>query len=345
MADVNGVVLAHRQGGDELSRTASGTSPYPLPLANRPLVHYAVDAMRACGIRDVAVVVAPDTREDVHGALGDGSAWGLRLHWVDRAEPSAGGALAAARDALGAGDLFVHRGDGILLDPLGTLGTASRSPGRDVAILLGRETEAEAGRALRVVGSARVPNGDSDLAPVLLLAGGAVEQAAALDVEGFAELAAALRARDVPVEVQRGARAWTYHGHVDALLEANRMVLDDLAPGASDADLEGARIEGRVWVHPTAVLDRATIRGPAVIGADAVIADTFVGPYTSIGQGVRLEGTEIEHSIVLAGASIRNVGKRLEGSLVGSQATVDRQFTLPAGLRLRVGRGAEVSLD
>jgi glucose-1-phosphate thymidylyltransferase len=211
-------------------------------------------------------------------------------------------------------------------------------------VLLERDTGGEE-RALRVVGSRKVPETDESLAPVLLLGGQAVARAAEAETESFAELAAGLARSGIPVEVDGCSTAWTYRGDVDGLLEANRLILDRLDPPPTDADLEGARIEGRVLVHPTAVLDRATIRGPAVIGAGAVLADTFVGPYSSIGESVRLEGTEIEHSIVLAGASIRNVGKRLEGSLVGRQATVTRQFTLPAGLRLRVGRGAEIALD
>lgn len=346
MALVRGVVLSHRRGSDELARTAAGVCPQVIPIANRPLVHYAVAAMRSCGVREVAVVVAPDTHEDVHTALGDGDAWGLNLRYVQAPGGGLGPALRVAREALGEdGDLFVHRADGLLLDPLGTLGVvAEQSAARDVVALLEREASGE-GRPLRVVGSRRVPDNDVDLAPVLLLGGEAVARATEVEAEDFADLAAALARSGIPVEVEGCSTAWTYGGDVDGLLEANRLILDRLEPTPTDADLEGARIEGRVLVHPTAVLDRATIRGPAVIGAGAVLADTFVGPYTSIGESVRLEGTEIEHSIVLAGASIRNVGKRLEGSLVGRQATVTRQFTLPAGLRLRVGRGAEIALD
>ena len=220
----------------------------------------------------------------------------------------------------------------------------ARVPSGTSVGLLEVETPSE-GRPLRVVGSRRLPADEKDLAPVMLLAGEAAARATEVEAEGFADLAAALAAAGVPVEVDGCSTAWTYAGDVDGLLEANRLILDRLEPSPNDADLEGARIEGRVAVHPTAVLDGATIRGPAVIGAGAVLVDTFVGPYSSIGESVRLEGTEIENSIVLAGASIRNVGKRLEGSLVGSQATVTRQFTLPAGLRLRVGRGSEIALD
>ena len=138
--------------------------------------------------------------------------------------------------------------------------------------------------------------------------------------------------------------AWKYTGEVDGLLAANRMVLDTIEPDLAGCDLSQARIEGRVQVHPTAVIERSTIRGPAVIGPRAVLQDAFVGPYSAVGSEVRLEGAELEHSIVLDHAVIRHIGHRLEDSLVGSGATVTRDFAFPSGLRLRVGHRAEVLL-
>jgi glucose-1-phosphate thymidylyltransferase len=93
------------------------------------------------------------------------------------------------------------------------------------------------------------------------------------------------------------------------------------------------------------VLDRVHIRGPAWIGPRAVLVDAFVGPYTSIGEGARVEGAEIEHAILLPGAWVRHLDRRLESSVVGRDARVVREFSVPANLRLRVGRGAEVALS
>ena len=346
MRSLKGVILAQGGGADELARTVSGACPHVLPLANRPLVHYAADAMRACGVRDVAVVVAPGTHEEVRRAVRDGSPWDLRISYVERREMTLGDVLAAARAALGEGDLLVHRGDGLFAEPLDELVGHVEAPVPDGLLLLERMREPDSpARALRVVGSRRIPAAQPDLAPAFVLSGRALEEATQVQPRTTADLAASLGRRSVPLEVRTVSGAWSWNGDVDALLQANRMVLDALVPEVTDADLAGARIEGRVSVHPTAVLDRTTVRGPAVIGAGAVLTDTFVGPYTAIGQDVRVEGTEIEHSIVLAGASIRNLGRRLEGSLVGREASVGRQFSLPAGLRLRVGRGSEISLD
>jgi glucose-1-phosphate thymidylyltransferase len=138
---------------------------------------------------------------------------------------------------------------------------------------------------------------------------------------------------------------WRYDGTIDGVLEANSFALDDLKRARIGADLASASVQGRVSIHPTAVLRGAKIRGPVSIGPEARIVETYVGPYTSIGARVELEGVEIENSIVLPGAQIRFPGRRIEASLVGEGAQIGRDYTLPSALRLRVGPGADIQLS
>jgi NDP-sugar pyrophosphorylase family protein len=145
-----------------------------------------------------------------------------------------------------------------------------------------------------------------------------------------------------PIEIDG---TWRYDGTIDGVLEANSVALDDLKRARIGADLTSASVQGRVSIHPTAVLQGAKIRGPVSIGPEARIVETYVGPYTSIGAGVELEGVEIENSIVLPDAQIRFPGRRIEASLVGEGAQIGRDYTLPSGLRLRVGPGADIQLS
>ena len=134
-----------------------------------------------------------------------------------------------------------------------------------------------------------------------------------------------------------------YEGDLHDLLELNRMLLDRLPGGYEDVGPR-TQIEGRVSIHPSAHIEGTTIRGPAIIGAEARIVDSFIGPYTAIGECAQVEGSEIEHSIVLSGAAILHLGGRLEGSVVGRGARVVRDFSVPRGLRLHVGDDARVIL-
>jgi len=141
------------------------------------------------------------------------------------------------------------------------------------------------------------------------------------------------------------AETWRqYRGDPLELLELNRIVLDRLDSGLRRPTSNGNRIEGRVWIHEAASVHASVIVGPTVIGPGARIADSYIGPYTSIGERACVEGAEVERSIISAGASVRHVGGRLVASVVGRDARVFRDFSLPRALRLRVGEGTEVAL-
>lgn len=139
--------------------------------------------------------------------------------------------------------------------------------------------------------------------------------------------------------------AWHYDGTIDGVLEANSIALDRLKRGRIGADLSDAAVQGRVQIHPTAELKGAKLRGPIFIGPGARLTETYVGPYTSIGADVVLEGVELENSIVLPGAEIRFPGQRVEASLVGEGARIGRDYTLPSAVRFRVGPGSEIQLS
>jgi glucose-1-phosphate thymidylyltransferase len=146
------------------------------------------------------------------------------------------------------------------------------------------------------------------------------------------------------VDVHRVAGWWRFHQSPDALLEGNRFALEGLAAEPLRAHLVDTQIQGAVSIHPTARLESSIVRGPAIIAAGARLHDAYIGPYTAIGAEVLVEGAEIEHSIVLPGASICHLGGRLKASVVGPRARVFRDFRLPKALRLNVGEGAEISL-
>jgi glucose-1-phosphate thymidylyltransferase len=151
---------------------------------------------------------------------------------------------------------------------------------------------------------------------------------------------------------QRGGRVatcyatdwWCFRGGTDGLLEGNRFALEGRRADYDRAQLADSQVQGAVIVHPNARIRSSVIRGPVIIGARARLRDAYIGPYTSIGEDVLIEGAEIEHSVVLPGASIRHLGGRLEASVIGRKSRVFRDFRLPRALRLTVGEGAEVCL-
>jgi glucose-1-phosphate thymidylyltransferase len=158
-------------------------------------------------------------------------------------------------------------------------------------------------------------------------------------------LAESLIARENARMQVRVVREWrTFLGDPIDLLDMNRAVLDGIEPQTSLPQRDGNRFEGRVLIDPTASVSTSVLCGPIIIGAGARVVDSYIGPHTSIGERVHVEGAEIERSILFAGASVIHVGGRLVGSIVGREARIFRDFSVPRAMRLQVGDGDKVAL-
>ncbi len=351
MAMLKGLILAAtRSEDDDLVYRLQGRSRYAMQLANRALVRYAAEALSACGVRDAAVVVSPGTMDDVKAAIGGGAFFDQGFRYLELPETATvAEALLAAHQELGGHPLVIHSGDAIVNGGLAAaVKQFERSP-HDV-LLLSEPSHCYPGLALAGVrGATRThePFRDPEhVAPAAILSAEVLRQLEDLDADTatvggtVAALAeSGVRIGGIPLD-----GCWIYAPDYSHLLEANRMILDELPHMPVEAELDGVKIEGRVAIHPEARLERTTIRGPAVIGGAATLSDTFIGPYTAIGAGARLEGAELEHSIVLEGAVLRNLGQRVEASVIGMEAEISRDFGMPTALRLQIGRRSSVTV-
>jgi glucose-1-phosphate thymidylyltransferase len=348
-----GVILA--SSPDTASRTPFDprTAASLVPVANRPILFHALEAMHEAGIADVAIVSCPATEDRIRDAVGDGASWALDLtHLV--AEGGGPAPLHAAQAFVGDGPFILQRGDGLLGDSLSSFAELLDDDRPDVVLLVHRQlarrrrAELEGRRLLRAAGVRAAP-GMTGVAGVYLFGAGALRGArralgSGPDGMGLADIVEHVPQAGGRVHV-RPVRDWQrYTGDAQDLLEMNRIALDEIDREVDESNEGANRIYGRVAIHPTAQLESSVIRGPVIIGAGARVVDAYIGPYTSIGEGVRVEGAEIEHSIILSGASILHIGGRLEASVVGRDAKIYRDFALPRALRLQVGDGVEVAL-
>jgi glucose-1-phosphate thymidylyltransferase len=351
MADLSGLILAGASSEkDDVVRRLQGGSRYAMPLANRALVRYAAGALVACGIQDIAVAVSPDTIDDVSKQIGAGDRFSARFRYLKLDESdTALDTLLAARELLGDDrPMIVHSGDALVTAGLGEALADFKQGTADVLLIsepshsFPEATVVGARSAVRRSQFAGLDN----VAPAAILAPHALRELAGFSAETdtLGGTVAVLAEAGVNVVDRALGGCWCYTGECDHLLEANRMILDELPHTPVESDLPTVRIEGRVAIHPSARLERTTVRGPAVIGGSAELIDTFIGPYTSVGPGARLDGAEVDHSIVLSGASIQHLGHRIEASVVGAGAQVARDFGMPTAVRLQVGRYSTVML-
>jgi glucose-1-phosphate thymidylyltransferase len=326
-------MLARAHDGDP----ALGSRPtHLMPIANKPVLFHGLEAFRDAGIRSVVLVVDGDARGLIRTAVGTGSRWGLDVSYLDAA-PEAGvmDCLFEAEPLLQGEPFVVQQADVLVHDGIRRLG--DRFADEDLDALLLRlpsgtrpVTEEDGPRTL-------VGLGGCFIAPRALSDTGGRD----LDLSGFV---ARLRARGGRVSVEQIDGSLPCSGGRDALLAANRRALSRLVEAPVEARVVKSEIQGPVAIHHTAEIENALIRGPAIIGPRAQVTHSYVGPYTSIGADVRLEGAEVEHSIILDGAHVRFVSARLESSIVGRDARVGRDHRSPRGFRLLVGDRAEVTL-
>jgi glucose-1-phosphate thymidylyltransferase len=312
-----------------------------LPVGNKPLVLHALEELVDAGIEDVAVVAGRSLAEELR-ELVDTPARGpvATVHdagddWVFM------DALRLVRGFLDGDPFVLHLGDSLTHAGLADAIRAPRLDGNDAIALVeppeGRVTQLDAGLASRRA------------AGVYVFGPGVLDLPLEANLPADWDLSIASAAKRLAgagghVEMRPAAGRWRYRHRSDALLEANRFFLSGLSGGPTDAWMEKADLQGPVALHPTVRLSSSVIRGPVIVGPGAEIRDAYIGPYTSIGANVMIENAEVEHSIILPHASIRHLGTRLEGSVVGRHARVFRDFSLPRAVRLNVSDGAEVAI-
>jgi glucose-1-phosphate thymidylyltransferase len=351
------VVLAHARspGQGRSTRFPPRTSLPPtalLPLANRALLCHALDWLAQGGVQEAAVIVPQELAARGRAAVATGPC-DVRLSWVEQLpDESLAHVLGDLTGFLDGEPFVLHMSDSLAKQSLRSL-TGGRAKCDTKALLVideSREVELAQVVQLRAAaggGPARPRPLRNDSAGVAVMGAGAVEEVADLDldpenvVEGLAER---LEQRGGRVDTCGVTDWWRFRGGTDALLEGNRFALEGRRADYDPSQLADSTLQGAVIVHPEARITSSVVRGPAIIGARARLRDAYVGPYTSIGDDVVIEGAEIEHSVVLPGASISHLGGRLEASVIGPRSRVFRDFRLPRALRLTVGEGAEVCL-
>jgi glucose-1-phosphate thymidylyltransferase len=357
MADLKGLILSG--GAGTRLRPITHTSAKQLvPVANKPVLFYGIEALVDAGVTEIGIVIAPETADEIRAAVGDGSVFGAAITYIVQDEPAGlAHAVLTAEDFIGDSPFVMYLGDNLLADGLRGLVASFREAEPDALILLTPVEQPEhygvaelnGERVVRLVEKPKDPPSNLALVGVYLFGPAIFDAARALKPSwrGELEITEAIQGlidagRRVHSEVVKGW--WKDTGQLADMLEANRLVLEEVETRLEGEVDAASRIEGRVVVEPGAVISGSVVRGPAVIGAGARIEDAYVGPYTSIGENVRICRSEIEHSIILAGSVVEDLGTRMEASLLGRDVKLTRHDGMPQTLRMLVGDRSEIEL-
>jgi glucose-1-phosphate thymidylyltransferase len=357
MEALKGLILSG--GAGTRLRPITHTSAKQLvPVANKPVLFYGIEALVEAGITQIGVIIAPETGGEIKEAAGDGSAFGASITYIEQPAPlGLAHALLTAEDYLGQNPFVMYLGDNLLRDGITDLVAEFRRSEPDALILLTPVedptsygvAELNGDRVVRLVEKPKDPPSDLALVGVYMFAPTIFKAAHSIEPSGRGELEIT---DAIDTMIDSGGRVephivrgwWKDTGRLEDMLDANRLVLEDIERRI-DGDLdEDSRVEGRVVIEKGAKLERTVVRGPAVIGAGTHISDSYIGPYTAIDADVVITGSEVEHSIVLAGSSIRDLHARMEASLLGKNVSLSRSVGMPKTLRFLVGDNADISI-
>jgi glucose-1-phosphate thymidylyltransferase len=328
-----------------------------VPVANKPVLFYGIEAMAEAGIRDIGIVVG-DTKPEICAAVGDGSAWGVSVTYIDQEAPLGLAHAVQIAEPFIAGEPFVmYLGDNLLnkgIRPFVERFVCERPAAQ---ILLAHVPDPQMfgvaelcdGKVVRLVEKPKEPKSDLALVGVYMFGPEVFASVRRIRPSFRNELEITDAIQDL---IDRGLVVtphivdgwWKDTGKLEDMLEANRLILDTLQrriDGTVDAE---SRIEGKVVIEAGAVVHRSVVRGPAIIGARAQIHHAYVGPFTSIMNDVEIRDAEIEHSIVLEGSQLRDLANRVEDSLIGKNVRIYRLPVKPSAYRFMLGDNSEVGI-
>lgn len=328
-----------------------------VPVANKPILFYGLEQIRDAGVTDVGIIVG-DTRAEIEEAVGDGDALGISATYIHQAEPlGLAHAVLTARDFLGDDDFVMFLGDNLIEGGISGMVADFRDNDAEAQLLLKQVPDpqrfgvaelAADGTIARLVEKPTDPPSDLALVGVYLFRSSILDAADAIEPSDRGELEIT---DAIQWLLERGDRVrssvhegwWLDTGKKDELLDANRIVLGSLSSRVDGTVDDDSALVGDVVVEQGATIRRSHLRGPVVVGANTVVEDAYIGPFSSIADDCTIRNTELEYSVVLDRTVVADVD-RIEGSLIGRDVVVERSSGKPAAMRLMLGDDSQLAI-
>ncbi len=330
-----------------------------VPVANKPVLFYGIEALVGAGIRDIGIIVG-ETKDEIVAAVGDGGKWGedVRITYIDQPEPlGLAHAVLISEDFLGQDPFVMYLGDNILKSGIASLVQEFVGEKPNALILLTPVpnpqmfgvAELRDGKVVRLVEKPKQPVSNLALVGVYMFDHHIFEAVKAIRPSWRNELEITdaiqyLVEKGYAVQPHLVSGWWKDTGKIEDILEANRLILETIKGSVEGVVDENSRVSGEVIIEEGAAVRSSIIRGPAIIGAGTEITDSYVGPFSSIQKRCRIIKTEIEHSIVLEGSEIVDIGGRVDESLIGRDVRIYKCPPKPLAYRFMVGDKSEIGL-
>lgn len=333
-----------------------------VPVANKPVLFYAIETLVEAGIRDIGIIVG-DTREEIKAAVGTGDRWGIKVTYIHQDAPlGLAHAVKVAEDFLGSDRFVMYLGDNMIEESIRPLVEEfARSNGENNCQILLKHVsdpqsygvaqldENDPNRVVRLVEKPREPLSDLALVGIYMFDKHVFEAVNAIKPSWRNELEITDAIQylvdagyQVRPSIVRGW--WVDTGKQADMLEVNRLILDRLERSVEGVVDRDSAVTGKVVVSKSAEIINSVVRGPVVIGDHCRIINSYIGPFTSINHHCTITNSEVEHSIILENSQILDIGGRIEDSLIGRNAIVEKSPIKPKAYKLLLGDNSRVGI-
>jgi len=327
-----------------------------LPVANKPILFYGIEAVKEAGIKEVGIVVG-ETKNEIRDAVGRGKKWGINVTYIEQEKPlGLAHAVKISQDFIRDDNFVMYLGDNLIKDGITSLVKEFEKTRPNAQILLARVphpeqfgvVELKGKKVLRLVEKPKRPKSDLALVGVYMFDKNVFEAVNNIKPSWRNELEITdaiqyLIDHNFTVRPHIITGWWKDTGKLEDILEANRIILDDLKSHVKGKVDKESELFGKVRIDKGAEIRKSVIRGPVIIGENSRIVNSYIGPFTSVYFKVTIENSEIEHSIVLENSKIKDI-KRIEDSLVGQNVEILKSKAKPSAYRIMVGDSSRVEV-
>jgi glucose-1-phosphate thymidylyltransferase len=331
-----------------------------VPVANKPILWYGLEAIISAGITDIGIVISPETGQEVRSKTGNGDRFGANISYILQEEPAGlAHAVKISQDFLGDDPFVMYLGDNLVQSNLNQFVEQFIEKKLDAFTLLcpvpnptafGVAKVDEDGRVLQLVEKPKVPPSNLALVGIYIFAPSVHGAIANIkpSARGELEITDAIQYlidHQKKVEARQIEGWWLDTGKKDDLLEANRVILDTCVQVSMMGEVDAqSQVIGRVQIGAGTKIINSTIRGPVVIGENCHIENCFIGPYSSIANQVSLVNADLEHSVLLEGAKVTGIHQRIVDSLIGQRAQLREAPQRPKAMRFMIGDDCQIDL-